>query len=61
LILSLTRSTCPNSQRKVFSENEQPKDPPNSSITTHDGAAVDVNINASNEAQTFDNGNNNIV
>jgi ethanolamine utilization cobalamin adenosyltransferase len=35
------------SQRKVFVENEQPKYPPNASITTHAGAVVDVKIDAS--------------
>jgi hypothetical protein len=35
------------SQLEFFVENEQQKDPQNASITTHAGAVVDININAS--------------
>jgi hypothetical protein len=39
------------SQLKLFVENERPKDPQNTSITTHAGAVVDVNFYASYEVQ----------
>jgi hypothetical protein len=49
------------SQLKLFVENERPKDPQNASITTHAGAVVDVNFDASYEVQPFDYGNDNVI
>jgi hypothetical protein len=49
------------SQLKIFVKNEQPIDPPNTSIATLAGAVVELNTDASYETQPFDNGNNNII
>jgi hypothetical protein len=49
------------SQRNLFAENEQPKDPPNASIAIHAGAAFDVSFDASCEVQPFDNGNDDVI
>jgi hypothetical protein len=48
-------------QLKLFVENEQQKDAPHASISTHSGAVVDDNFDASYEVQTFDNRNDNVA